>query len=614
MGSHLEKEFMMRQKRSLFLIFFHMAIFAIFSPGTGDAYIFTPENVSPGPGTLYLSQNAALSVGTTLAVDVKVNALPAATPAFAAAIDLNYDPSILTFQGFNPGDFFEATDLPENGTMVRLVSQPVLVPGKLVIGISQNSGDPGASGDGILLTLKFTVEASAAAAQGAMTFVNMSLIDPLGVGIPNLAWFGGSVSQTPLAVLTSALPDATVGRQYAALLSASGGFPPYTWRFAGNGSGFAKGVTMNGTTGVVSGNPTTAGAYSGTLVVQDSTLQEVSRPFSFVVNPPPVIVATTLPSATRGQWSKTVLIPSGGTSPYVWSVVSGTLPPGVTLKTNSGTLSGTPTAAGVFSFTIGLLEFNGARATQAFSLTVNDVVAITTQTLPQTTAGALYSSYLRLQGGTPPYRWEVPAGFPPGLTLVPDTGEILGISSTPGSWQFTVGTRDQFGSTASANLTILVNSAPSFLLSSLSSLRQGTLSGQTVFAVSGGIGPFNWNIASGSLPPGMSLNGQTGAASGTPTVPGIFTFTLRVTDGTGVSSDGQYAWVILADPPGNIDFSSMGSESRVDGYDLAALEKALGATSDSPHWNPMADLEGNGIIDGMDLSILSGNFGESNAP
>jgi hypothetical protein len=63
-----------------------------------------------------------------------------------------------------------------------------------------------------------------------------------------------------------------------------------------------------------------------------------------------------------------------------------------------------------------------------------------------------------------------------------------------------------------------------------------------------------------------------------------------------------------------VDFATPGSVDRVDGYDLIALDMVFGTTAGSPGWNPLADLNGDGIIDDADFSILQGNFGKSNGP
>jgi len=100
-------------------------------------------------------------------------------------------------------------------------------------------------------------------------------------------------------------------------------------------------------------------------------------------------------------------------------------------------------------------------------------------------------------------------------------------------------------------------------------------------------------------------------SSGIPATPGIYTFTLKVIDATGVSSSTDYVWAILANPPGNVDFTTTGSEYRVDGFDLIALSMVWGTINGSAGWNPLADLNSDGIINGADISILQTNFGKS---
>ena len=126
--------------------------------------------------------------------------------------------------------------------------------------------------------------------------------------------------------------------------------------------------------------------------------------------------------------------------------------------------------------------------------------------------------------------------------------------------------------------------------------------------------PYTWSLPSGSLPTGLTLDTKTGVVSGIPSKPGIYTFTVRVTDAVGIAASTEYQWVILATPPGNVDFNTTGSVNRVDGYDLIALDIVFGTTAGSVGWNPLADLNGDNIIDDADLHILQENFGTSNGP
>ena len=162
-------------------------------------------------------------------------------------------------------------------------------------------------------------------------------------------------------------------------------------------------------------------------------------------------------------------------------------------------------------------------------------------------------------------------------------------------------------------MQILVNPAIEITTSSTVNLYQGASGSNIVFTASGGTAPYSW-VVSGNLPACLVLDGQTGIVSGTPVKPGIYTFTLQITDATGVSSSVTYTWAILANPPGNVDFTTIGSENRVDGYDLISLSMSWEATNGSPGWNPLADLNSDGIINGADISILQTNFGKSVSP
>jgi hypothetical protein len=98
----------------------------------------------------------------------------------------------------------------------------------------------------------------------------------------------------------------------------------------------------------------------------------------------PVILTTTLPPATVGIPYSTLLLASGGAFPYTWSVISGSLPPGLTLNPSTGEISGVPTAAGSYTFTVQVTDAHGATATQILTLLVqvgmygNQLVASTT--------------------------------------------------------------------------------------------------------------------------------------------------------------------------------------------------------------------------------------------
>src|SRR5206468_5734135 len=113
-----------------------------------------------------------------------------------------------------------------------------------------------------------------------------------------------------------------------------------------------------------------------------------------------------LPNASQSVAYSQGLTASGGTSPYSWSVSSGTLPTGLSLS-SSGTLSGTPTVAGAFPFTVAVKDAASASASASLSISVVSLppFQVTSSQLSGGTVGTTYSATLSASGGSSPYSW-----------------------------------------------------------------------------------------------------------------------------------------------------------------------------------------------------------------
>src|SRR5436190_13083433 len=100
----------------------------------------------------------------------------------------------------------------------------------------------------------------------------------------------------------------------------------------------------------MSGTPTTAGTSNFTVQVTDSASGKASKAFIVTIKStaPPLSITTASPlvSGTVGTAYSQTLAATGGTPPYAWSVISGSLPTALTLNATSGSMSGTPTTAG----------------------------------------------------------------------------------------------------------------------------------------------------------------------------------------------------------------------------------------------------------------------------
>jgi hypothetical protein len=242
---------------------------------------------------------------------------------------------------------------------------------------------------------------------------------------------------------------------YSSALVATGGVPPYTFSIV-SGS-LPPGLTLNPSTGAITGTPTTAGTYNYTARVTDSTGAHVDAACSITVAPPQLTLSCASGSAQVGVPYSSALVATGGVPPYTFSIVSGSLPPGLTLNPSTGAITGTPTTAGIYSYTARVTDSTGAHVDAACSITVAPA-RLTLSCASGTAEVALpYSSAFVASGGVPPYTFSIVSGsLPPGLTLNPSTGALTGTPSSEGTFSFTVQVQDSQGNVATAGCSITV--------------------------------------------------------------------------------------------------------------------------------------------------------------
>ena len=249
------------------------------------------------------------------------------------------------------------------------------------------------------------------------------------------------------------------------------------------------------------------------------------------------ITTTQLPSAQVGTVYKVTLGATGGSTPYKWSVSSGSLPSGLTLS-SGGVISGTPTVSGTSTFGITVTDAATKAQTKSvmYSITVASQTAalsINSTSLGTGVVGSTYATQLSASGGTPGYTWSLASGSLPGGLALSSAGVISGTPTASGTFTFVVQAKDS-GSpaqTASANESITVNAGSSKLTITTTSLAagKGGSSYSASLSATGGKPNYTWSISSGSLPVGLSLS-SGGVISGTPTANGMSTFTVAVKD------------------------------------------------------------------------------------
>jgi hypothetical protein len=254
----------------------------------------------------------------------------------------------------------------------------------------------------------------------------------------------------------------------------------------------------------------------------------------------------------------------GPALPYQYSLIGGSLPPGLTLA-SSGHVSGTPTNAGGWSFWVNLSDENPPSASwcvpssaqREFTITINGAgspapgpspgpapapapaLSITTSSLPMATVGATYSTTLSASGGSGTKTWTVAAGsLPAGLSLS-SNGVVGGTPTAPGTASFTANvsaggasSQRQFSLGVAAGLAI---AAPATKVAEVAVPLTIELN------ATGGSAPYRWELTQGSLPTHVGFigdqgNGSTALIKGVPATAGSFPLTFRVTDVLGRST------------------------------------------------------------------------------
>ncbi|MBS1873624.1 MAG: putative Ig domain-containing protein [Acidobacteria bacterium] len=332
----------------------------------------------------------------------------------------------------------------------------------------------------------------------------------------------------PVSITTTSVPNATQAIPYSQPLAAINGIGAYTW-------GLSTGVLPPGVTlssgGVLSGIPTTLGTYNFTVGVNAGGTSGATQALSIIVQKNLQITSTSpLPNGLRNTAYSTQLAATGGTT-QTWSLGSGSLPAGVSLS-SGGLVAGSPSVAGVYNFVANVASIQNSIALsdqRAFALTVNTAPLVISPNLAAGQQAIPYSQPLSGSGGSGNFSWSITSGsLPPGLSLA--AGVISGIPTQLGTFSFTVTLSDPqvvgvpsqvsqiLSITIGKNLRIVTGALPNGIVHSAYS---------SALSAAGGIAPYTWYLAEGSLPAGLSLS-SSGAITGTPSTFGASTFVATV--------------------------------------------------------------------------------------
>jgi hypothetical protein len=338
------------------------------------------------------------------------------------------------------------------------------------------------------------------------------------------------------------LPDAEVGTPYTFQFTGDGGCLPYN--FVYSGSTRVPGLTVT-SDGRLTGTPTEPGTFTFWIELRDTGCLSIpgnscppngiscSKPsqgrFTLIVAPRVEITAATLPGAKVGRSYRAAITAVGGGS-LRWSVIEGSLPPGLTLSAETGSLTGTPSATGTFPFTVQVGD-EKRRTTHNYELVVAAPLDVQGVGVSRAVVGVPLSATIATDGGLGPLHWSLSGSLPAGLTLDADKGVIHGTPAAPGTFAVSVTAQDSDGETANAVVRLVVARR---LVVASTRIRKTTVGARyrLQLVAHGGVAARTWILDTGPLPRGLTLT-RAGMLVGTPRSAGLYRVTVKVTDRLG---------------------------------------------------------------------------------
>jgi hypothetical protein len=315
-----------------------------------------------------------------------------------------------------------ATGPSDNGTITSIVLQSI-VPnnGGLAVNVNNVTGQ---------------VQVTSATIVGNYT---VTIVATDNCNATTTATLAVSVACPAITISPATLPNGVQGTAYNQSLTASPAVGNYTYAVTTNV--LPSGLSLNSTTGAITGTPTAVGNYTFVVTVTNSGGCTKAQSYNIIITGTCTTITlspATLPAATLGTAYNQTVTAAGGVAPYTFSVSSGALPLGLTLDANTGALTGTPTAGGTFAFTIKATGQGGCFGTRSYVISVTcATLTFNPASLPNGAVGLAYNQPLTItQAGT--YTFSLLVGsLPPGFTLS-NAGVLSGITNQPGTYNFTV--------------------------------------------------------------------------------------------------------------------------------------------------------------------------------
>jgi len=372
------------------------------------------------------------------------------------------------------------------------------------------------------------------------------------VGVSAPATFTIEAGQSLAIITTSPLPNGIVGVAYTPLTFEAEGLDDsfsYTWSWGAQaGSSFPPGLTLNATSGVLSGTPTAIGTYNVNVTITGGGTS-TAAPFVITVGAPPVITSSPI---LGGGISRPygIVLQASGTLPITWEMISGPTPAADISICCEGVITWLIPAIGVYTFTVIASNMFGDSAPVQFTLIIT-TPSITDVNLDDGIVGVHYSHTFTAIGAEPLTWSHISGDLPPGLFFDPGSGTLSGSPTISGTYNFTIRV-DNIGGYAEETFSLTTLARPIITTPVLNSGNDSAYYTQTLLAI--GTPPISWSVLDPvgdetGLPPGISLTGAT--ISGMPGVQGIFKFTVRAENTTGPDYADTRQFTISVGPYGS---------------------------------------------------------------